>query len=264
MPFQVRPPPARRESPWLIAAVRRRRRPARSGVRGARTSQVPLGSTATSVPRDERHGQRDRPAQRERARSGVGQVRCRPATTATGFTLNPVAGSTLNFASGETTKTIAVTITDNTTLRPPNKKIVLKLSNPSPGSVPAGPAKTTLTILDNDGPGTIDFSSDHLQRGRGRRPRDRHGHAQRQPAAQRERPLHDVRRLARPRAPADYTASSGDSRSASARCPRPSRCRSPTTRTSRATRARRHALESAEHDEPRCSRRCSGRTTRRL
>ena len=81
------------------------------------------------------------------------------ATTATGFTLNPVAGSTLNFASGETTKTIAVTITDNTTFDPPNKKIVLKLSNPSPGSIPAGQSKTTLTILDNDGPGTIDFSS---------------------------------------------------------------------------------------------------------
>jgi hypothetical protein len=82
-----------------------------------------------------------------------------PATTATGYSLNPAAGTTLSFAPGQTQKTIAVTISDDSVFSSPNKKIVLKLSNPSPGSVPAGQQKTTITILDNDGPGTIDLDT---------------------------------------------------------------------------------------------------------
>jgi hypothetical protein len=68
----------------------------------------------------------------------------------------------LNFAAGETSKTVQVTIHDNTTFDPPNKTIVMLLdqaTSSSPAGAKIATPTTTITILDNDGPGTIDFSS---------------------------------------------------------------------------------------------------------
>jgi hypothetical protein len=66
---------------------------------------------------------------------------------------------TLNFAAGETRKTVSVPTTDNAVAGPASRTLTLRLSNGSPDSVPPGKANATLRILDNDGPGTIDFSS---------------------------------------------------------------------------------------------------------
>jgi Calx-beta domain len=69
------------------------------------------------------------------------------------------AGGTLNFAAGETSKTFPVTIIDNVTANAPNKTIVFKLSNATPGGSQIKTTTSTLTIIDNEGPGTLDFSS---------------------------------------------------------------------------------------------------------
>ena len=68
-------------------------------------------------------------------------------------------GGTLNFAVGETSKTFPVTITDNATANAPNKTVVFKLSNATPGGSQIRTATSKLTIIDNEGPGTLDFSS---------------------------------------------------------------------------------------------------------
>ena len=52
-----------------------------------------------------------------------------------------------------------VTIIDNPTSDPPNKTVVLKMQNATPGGSTIKTPTTTLTIIDNEGPGTIDFSS---------------------------------------------------------------------------------------------------------
>jgi hypothetical protein len=65
---------------------------------------------------------------------------------------------TLNFAAGQTTKTFAVSIIDNQDVGPANRKLTLALSN-GPDPIPPGRAEASLTILDDDGPGTIDLSS---------------------------------------------------------------------------------------------------------
>lgn len=83
-----------------------------------------------------------------------------PATTAVAGVHYSFSGAgTLTFAPGDTSKTLPVTIIDNGTFDPPNKKIVFRLSAPSPGGTLLKNNPSTLTILDNDGPGTIDFSS---------------------------------------------------------------------------------------------------------
>jgi hypothetical protein len=69
------------------------------------------------------------------------------------------ASGTLSFAVGETRKTISVATIDNLIAGPANKTFTMKLSNGQPDSVPPGKTTATLRILDNDGPGTIDFSS---------------------------------------------------------------------------------------------------------
>jgi Calx-beta domain len=68
-------------------------------------------------------------------------------------------GGTLNFAAGETTKTFPVTIVDNQTANAPNKTIVFRLANAAPPSSQIKTTTATLTIIDNEGPGTLDFSS---------------------------------------------------------------------------------------------------------
>jgi hypothetical protein len=80
--------------------------------------------------------------------------------TATGGGVNySFTSGTLNFAAGETKKTFPVTIVDNGTANAPNKTIVFRLSTATP---PGSQIKTTtvpLTIIDNEGPGTLDFST---------------------------------------------------------------------------------------------------------
>ena len=78
--------------------------------------------------------------------------------TATGTDYS-VTGGTLSFAKGETSKTFPVTIADNNTANAPNKTIVLRLSNATPAGSQIKTATTALTIIDNEGPGTLDFSS---------------------------------------------------------------------------------------------------------
>jgi hypothetical protein len=68
-------------------------------------------------------------------------------------------GGTLNFAAGETKKSFPVTIVDNDTANAPNKTIVFKLANATPAGSQIKTTKATLTIIDNEGPGTLDFNS---------------------------------------------------------------------------------------------------------
>src|SRR5262245_26781005 len=80
--------------------------------------------------------------------------------TATGGGVNySFTGGTLNFAPGETMKTFPVTIVDNQTANAPNKTIVFRLSNATPGGSQIKTATSTVTIIDDEGPGTLDFSS---------------------------------------------------------------------------------------------------------
>jgi hypothetical protein len=69
------------------------------------------------------------------------------------------SGGTLNFAAGETKKTFPVTIIDNLTANAPNKTIVFKLANATPAGSQIRTTTATLTMIDNEGPGTLDFSS---------------------------------------------------------------------------------------------------------
>jgi Calx-beta domain len=84
------------------------------------------------------------------------------AVAGTDYTLAQTPPITLTFNPGQTTKTVPVSIIDNSTFNRPNKFVRFTLSNAS--STPSRPtqfknSQTTLTILDNDGPGTMDFSS---------------------------------------------------------------------------------------------------------
>jgi len=80
--------------------------------------------------------------------------------TATGGGVNyALTGGTLNFAAGETMKTFPVTIVDNGTANAPNKTVVFRLSNATPGGSQIKTTTSTLTIIDDEGPGTLDFSS---------------------------------------------------------------------------------------------------------
>src|SRR3954468_4886539 len=84
-----------------------------------------------------------------------------PSSTATPGTQYGFTPGTLHFAVGETKKTFPVTVHHDGNYTPPNKKVVLKLSNFStaPSITQQKITTATLTILDSDGPGTIDFSS---------------------------------------------------------------------------------------------------------
>ena len=92
------------------------------------------------------------------------QVTVDPSSTAVSganYTLAQTPPITVTFNPGQTVKTVPVTIIDDTTFNRPNKFVKFNLSSPS--NTPSAPTQfkntqTTLTILDNDGPGTIDFS----------------------------------------------------------------------------------------------------------
>jgi hypothetical protein len=67
---------------------------------------------------------------------------------------------TVTFLAGQTTKKLSVTINDNSTANAPNKTVVFHLANPTPaGAQIKSPANATLTIVDDEGPGQLDFSS---------------------------------------------------------------------------------------------------------
>src|SRR4051794_39740284 len=66
---------------------------------------------------------------------------------------------TLTFNPGVTKQTITVTPVDNSTANAPNKKVVFKLSAPNTGTQLKAPSSATLTIVDDEGPGQLDFSS---------------------------------------------------------------------------------------------------------
>jgi hypothetical protein len=80
--------------------------------------------------------------------------------TATGGGVNySFTGGTLNFAAGETAKTFPVTIVDNLTANAPNKTIVFRLANATPAGSQIKTTTAKLTIIDDEGPGTLDFGS---------------------------------------------------------------------------------------------------------
>jgi len=80
--------------------------------------------------------------------------------TATGGGVNySFTGGTLNFAAGETQKSFPVTIVDNGTANAPNKTVVFRLAGATPANAQIKTTTATLTIIDNEGPGTLDFSS---------------------------------------------------------------------------------------------------------
>ncbi len=80
--------------------------------------------------------------------------------TATGGVDYSLPSGTLTFAPGQTSRTFQVTIHDNATANAPNKTVVFKLSNATPnGSQIKQPTTSSLTIIDDEGPGTLDFSS---------------------------------------------------------------------------------------------------------
>lgn len=83
------------------------------------------------------------------------------ATSGTHY--NQTSG-TLNFLSGESTKTFTVTVADNSAIEG-NKTVNLTLSNPTGGAVLEAPASAMLSIVDDDaglatGSGAIQFSTD--------------------------------------------------------------------------------------------------------
>ena len=108
-------------------------------------------------------------------------------------------GGTLNFAAGQTSKTIPVTITDNSTANAPNKTIVLRLANATPAGSQIKTATTALTIIDNEGPGTLDFSAGSytVLEGAGAASVTVQSHRRVEPEA--ERRLRDARCRRRPR-----------------------------------------------------------------
>src|SRR3954451_7916289 len=83
------------------------------------------------------------------------------ASTAVGGGVNyTYAGpSTVTFNAGETQKTIPVTIVNNSTANAPNKTIVFRMSSASPAGTQLKNNPMTVTIVDDEGPGQIDFAT---------------------------------------------------------------------------------------------------------
>jgi uncharacterized repeat protein (TIGR01451 family) len=79
------------------------------------------------------------------------------ATPGSDFTL---AAGTLNWADGDmSSKTILVTNIDDSTPAEPNETVEVTLTNPGGSATLGNPALTTLTIVDDDVPGTLQFAS---------------------------------------------------------------------------------------------------------
>jgi hypothetical protein len=73
-------------------------------------------------------------------------------------------GGTLNFQSGQTSRTITVPITNDTTDEP-DETLKVALSNPMGGPQVTGIAETTITIVDNDNPPSISINDVSLAEG---------------------------------------------------------------------------------------------------
>jgi hypothetical protein len=69
-----------------------------------------------------------------------------------------LAAGTLTFTAGLTSRTISVPTVNDTLVEGP-ETVVVTLSNPTGGAALGAPAATTLTITDNDTPGTVRFSA---------------------------------------------------------------------------------------------------------
>src|SRR4051794_35151098 len=118
---------------------------------------VRFSSTAYSVPENVNSGTFNLTV----VRSGNTSASATATVAATGGTATSPANYTLpaptvTFNPGQTTKTVPVTINDDSVFSAPNKTIQFSISG-SGTQFKGGPA--TLTILENDGPGTIDFTA---------------------------------------------------------------------------------------------------------
>ena len=71
------------------------------------------------------------------------------------FTL---ADGTLSFAAGQASKTLVIPTVNDTLFEGP-ETIVLQLANPTGGATIATPGTTTITIVDNESAGTVQFSA---------------------------------------------------------------------------------------------------------
>jgi subtilisin family serine protease len=79
-------------------------------------------------------------------------------TAVAGQDYTAISDLPLTFAGGETSKTFNVAIT-NDTINEADETVILTLSSPSAGASLGDPATATLTIQDNDAPGTLQFGS---------------------------------------------------------------------------------------------------------
>ncbi|WP_103123724.1 Calx-beta domain-containing protein, partial [Nostoc cycadae] len=77
------------------------------------------------------------------------------ATAGTDYDNSPI---TVNFASGETSKTVVIPITDDR-IGDGNETINLTLTNPTGGAILGTQNTATLTIFDNEQPGTLAFNN---------------------------------------------------------------------------------------------------------
>ena len=69
------------------------------------------------------------------------------------------ATGTLSFANGETSKTFAVSVMDDGVWSPGNRTVNLTLSHPTGTALFGSPTNAVLTIVDVDGPGSFQFST---------------------------------------------------------------------------------------------------------
>ncbi len=96
-----------------------------------------------------------------RTNGGVGAVAVNYAVTngtATGGQDFTAATGTLNFAANEFSKTFTVAITNDTAVEP-DETIHLTLSSPTNGSALGTATTAVLSLVDNDGPGILQFSA---------------------------------------------------------------------------------------------------------
>ncbi len=97
----------------------------------------------------------------------VGAVSVQYATsdgTATAGSDYTTSAGTLNFADGQGSATFTVPITNDAT-QEPDETVILTLSNPTGGATLGTPNPATLTIVDNDAPGVLQFSTANFRRG---------------------------------------------------------------------------------------------------
>lgn len=80
------------------------------------------------------------------------------ATAGKDYKITKTTSGTLTFKAGQTSKTFTIRII-NDTLHDPKETVNLTLSNPTDGAILGTPNTATLTIVDNDVAGTVQFSA---------------------------------------------------------------------------------------------------------